>query len=376
MADCFPAVDSAVVPWIHRRPARAPARAGVPASAYGVSQVDSEQHQAADGLRGTRPRQTEQHHRRQHLQRSAPPGPRRSRGRAQASGHVHRLHRHPRPDALPVGDHRQRRRRGAGGLRPPGRGDPPRRRLRRGARRRPRHPDRQGAAHRPPGRRGGRDQAPRRRQVRRRLLRRHRRPARRRPLGGQRALVADGHRRRPLAVPAGAQLPPRRPRRLRRRRPDRGVHREVRADPQGQAGRQGEDRHPGPVLARPADLHQGRRLRVRGAARPRPADLLHRPRAGAGDPRPARHRARRRGPGRGEVPPRRRHRRVRGVPRPRRAGDRGAAAAGLGHLHRDRAAARRPGPHDAAGGRARADGRRRRAAGAPATTPRCARSST
>ena len=37
------------------------------------------------------------------------------------------------------------------------------------------------------------------------------------------------------------------------------VHPEVGPDPQGQAGRQGQDRHPHPVLARPPDLHQGRR---------------------------------------------------------------------------------------------------------------------
>ena len=79
-----------------------------------------------------------------------------------------------------------------------------RRRLRRGARRRPRHPDRQGAQDRAARRRGRRDQAARRRQVRRRLVRRHRRPARRRPLGRQRALRADGHRRRPLAVASRA----------------------------------------------------------------------------------------------------------------------------------------------------------------------------
>ena len=41
--------------------------------------------------------------------------------------------------------------------------------------------------------------------------------------------------------------------------PTRVVHREVRADPQGQAGREGQDGHPDPVLAGPADLHQGRR---------------------------------------------------------------------------------------------------------------------
>ena len=310
-------------------------------------------------------------HDRQHVQRGTPPRPRGAGGGPQASRHVHRLHRHPRPHALPVGDHRQRRRRGAGRLRAPGRGDPAPGRLGRGARRRPRHPHRQGAQDRAARRRGGGHQAARGRQVRRRLVRRHRRPARRRSLGGQRALRADGHRRRPVAVPAGHQLPPRRARRLRRRRPEGGVHAEVRADPQGQAGRQGQDRHPHPVLAGPPDLHQGRDVRVRGAARPGPADLVHRARPRAGDPRPARRHSRR-----GEVPPRRRHRRVRGVPRPRRAGHRRPPAAGLRHVHRDRAAARRQGPHDPAGGRARAAPSTSRPAGAPATTPSCAPTST
>ena len=70
--------------------------------------------------------------------------------------------------------------------------------------------------------------------------------------------------------------------------PDAGFTAAVRADPQGRARRQGPVRHPDPVLGRPADLHQGRDLRVRGPARPRPADVVHRARAGAGDPRPAR----------------------------------------------------------------------------------------
>ena len=63
----------------------------------------------------------------------------------------------------------------------------------------------------------------------------------------------------PVPEPAGAELPPGRPRSLRRRRSDRRLHREVGSHPQGQAGRQGPDRHPGAVLAGPADLHQGRR---------------------------------------------------------------------------------------------------------------------
>ena len=61
-------------------------------------------------------------------------------------------------------------------------------------------------------------------------------------------------------------------------------------DPQGRAGGQGQVRHPRPLLAGPADLHQGRRVRLRRADRPRPADVVHRPRPRAGDPRPARRR--------------------------------------------------------------------------------------
>ena len=52
-------------------------------------------------------------------------------------------------------------------------------------------------------------------------------------------------------------------------------------------------------------------LRPGGAGRPGPADVVHRPRPRAGDPRPAPGRD-----GRGDVPPRRRHRRVLRVPLP------------------------------------------------------------
>ena len=132
------------------------------------------------------------------------------------------------------------------------------------------------------------DQAARRRQVRRRLVQRHRRPARRRASGRQRAVVPDGHRRRPLAGRQGLSFQRGFPGVFDGDGPGRGVRAEVRADPQGQPRRQGEVRHPDPLLARPADLHQGRHVRVRGAARPRPADVVHRARPRAGDPRPAR----------------------------------------------------------------------------------------
>ena len=44
-------------------------------------------------------------------------------------------------------------------------------------------------------------------------------------------------------------------------------------------GQEGRHRHPGAVLARPADLHQGRALRLRRAGHAGPADVVHRARA-------------------------------------------------------------------------------------------------
>ncbi len=124
------------------------------------------------------------------LQRPPPPGPRGPGGRAQAPGHVHRIHRQPRPHALPVGDHRQLGGRGPRRRVRPHRGHPLPRRLGRGARQRPRHPRRHRAPHRPDRRRGGLHQAARRRQVRRRLLHGLRRPARRGRVGRQRAVLS------------------------------------------------------------------------------------------------------------------------------------------------------------------------------------------
>ena len=310
-------------------------------------------------------------HDRQHLQRGAPPGPGGSRGRAQASGHVHRFDRHPRPDALRVGDHRQRGRRGARRCSEADRGHAPPRRLGRGVRRRARHPGRQGTQDRPARRRGDLHQAARGRQVRRRVVRRHRRPARRRCLGRQRAVLTPRRRRRPHPQPAGHVVPARLPRCVRGRWAEGEVPGEVGSVASGKAGRQGTHRHPHPVLAGPADLHQGRPLRVRRARDPGPPDLLHRARPGTGHPRRAGERA-----GRGELPPRRRHCGVRPVPRCRRARHRRTAAAGHGLVHRDGADARRAGPHDAPGGGARRCTSTSRCAGARATTPSCARSST
>ena len=78
---------------------------------------------------------------------------------------------------------------------------------------------------------------------------------------------------------------------------------------QGQPGQEGRHRHPGPVLARPPDLHQGREVHLGRAGHPGPADLVHRPGPPAQPHRPARRRA-----GHRVVPPRRRDHRVLHVP--------------------------------------------------------------
>ena len=76
--------------------------------------------------------------------------------------------------------------------------------------------------------------------------------------------------------------------------------------------KQGRHRHPDPLLGRPADLHEGRRLPDRGAPRPRPADRLPRAR-----PRHPHHRRARRRAAHRRVPVRRRHLRVRRATSPR-----------------------------------------------------------
>ena len=139
-------------------------------------------------------------------------------GGAQAPRHVHRLHRQPRPHALPVGDHRQRCRRGTCRRVRPHRGGPLPGRLGRGARQRPRHPGGHRAAHRPDGRGGRLHQAARRRQVRRWLLHRLRRTPRRGRVGRQRAVVAPRRRGRPRGQDLRHELSPRRARLLPRRR--------------------------------------------------------------------------------------------------------------------------------------------------------------
>ena len=343
-----------------RRPGPRRSPAGEPASAYGVSQVDSELHRTRSvSTARSIPARPQEHHDRQHVQRGTPARPRGARGGAQAARDVHRLDRHPRADALPVGDHRQRRRRGAGRRRAPDRGHPAPRRLGRGPRRRPRHPDRQGAQDRAARRRGGLHQAARRRQVRRRLVRRHRRPARRRRLGRQRAVGAARRRRRPVAVASRGCRSSAAPRASSRRRPEAafepksGLTRKGKRVAKGKTGtriRFWPDRQ---IFTKDAAL------RLRGAGHPGPADVVHRPRPGAGDPRPAR----------SETPVEEKFRHDGGIAEfaeflaARRAGHRRPAAAGHRHLHRDRAAARRQGAHDPAGRRARAARRRRAAVG-------------
>ncbi len=130
-------------------------------------------------------------------------------------------------------------------------------------------------------------------------------------------------------------------------------------------GRPRPHRHPGALLGRPADLHQGRPVRRRGVALAGSPDLL--PRAGAEDrhprqPRPARH-PRRRRPPRGGLPPRGRHQRVRRVPRHRPAGHRHLAAAGRRAPSPRRCRCSTPRAHDAHRGRARMRRRHRAAVG-------------
>ena len=171
------------------------------------------------------------------------------------------------------GDHRQRRGRGAGRVLHRHRGDPARGRLGRGQGQRPRHPGRRRAQDQAQRRGAGDDQAARGRQVRRRLVHRLRRPARRRRLGGQRAGRAAGRRGGPGGAHLGGELPPRRHRRVRRARAGRRLHQEVRAAP-AQQGHPAGHRHPDPVLAGPAGVHQGRRVQLRRAHRAGPADRL------------------------------------------------------------------------------------------------------
>ena len=114
--------------------------------------------------------------------------------------------------------------------------------------------------------------------------------------------------------------------------PDASLHAAVGADPQGQAGQRRASPAPGSGSGRTGrSSPRTRRSTFDELVSPGPPDLVHRARPRAGDPRPARRRA-----GRGEVPPRRRHRRVLRVPGARRAG----------HRHRCgcRAATRSPRP--------------------------------
>ena len=141
-----------------------------------------------------------------------------------------------------------------------------------------RHPRRHRAAHRAVRRRGRLHQAPRRRQVRRRVVRGIRRSARRRRLRRERALGAPRRRGRPRRQDLGDVVPPRRARHLRRPgdasrlRRSRPFEKSSELRVVGKAAKR-RHRHPHPLLGRPADLHEGRRLPARGArdsARGRP----------------------------------------------------------------------------------------------------------
>ena len=301
--------------------------------------------------------------------RPPPAGARRTRSGTQTARHVHRLDRLPRPHALPLGDHRQLRRRGARRARLAHRRRPARRRQRRGARQGARHPGRHRTAHRSVRRRGRLHEAARRRQVRRRLVRGIRRPPRRRRIRGERAVGAPRRRSRPRRQDLVDVVPPRRAGRVRQRVPVIHLH-PVRQE-LGAAGhrthREGRDRHPDPLLGRPADLHEGCRVQPRGACSSAPADGV--PGAGPRARHPRRAPAqelrgnRRRDPGGDELPVRRRHLGVRRVPRARCADHRHLAPHRVGDLHRDGAgpaADRRDGAHR---GGARVPGRHRPAVG-------------
>ena len=295
------------------------------------------------------------------LHRAASARPRGSGGRPQAPGHVHRLHRQPRPDALPVGDHRQLRRRGAGRLLRPHRGDPPRRRLGRGPRQRPRHPRRRRAQDRALRRRGRDDQAARRRKVRRRLLRGLRRPARRRRLRRQRAVRAARRRGRPQrqdATPSAsaaacpASSPSRAP--TPRSTPPTACAR-ARGSPRRRTGtrvRYWADRQ---IFLKDAKLSlETLYARARQTAFLVPGlTLVVRDERGLDGRRQDR----------GGLPLRRRHQRVLRVPRAGQGRLRRAAADRPGHLQGDRAGPGRPRPHDAHRGHARTRRRHRAALG-------------
>ena len=181
--------------------------------------------------------------------------------------------------------------------------------------------------------------------------------------------------RGPGRARVGGQLPPRRARRVRRRRSGRAVRRRARPA-QGAPGGQDADRHPDPVLAGPADLRRptrsgpstsitqrarqtaylvpGLAIRVRDD-RP-PALALVRPAdddadAGRSGPQEATFRFE------GGISEFCEHLSP-GTPVPR-----SSALAGRGPVHRDRAGPRRPGPPDADRGGARAHRRRGAALG-------------
>ena len=252
---------------------------------------------------------------------------------------------------------------------------------RRGPRQRPRHPGRHRAQDRPDRRRGGLHQAARRRQVRRRLVRGIRRPARRRRLGGQRAVRAPRRRGRPRRQDLRDVLPPRRARRLLRRRRRQGPK-----DPEPVHARTSSSSELRGRSARPGAGVTGTRVRYWADRQIFLSDA-------AFDLDGLVARARQTAflvPGltivirdlRGEEPTEEVFLHDGGisefvrVPRARPAGHRRLAAAGHRHLHRDRAGARRQGAHEPHRGRARVRRRHRAALGHRLRHPGHARSST
>ena len=271
---------------------------GSASASAAAGRLDASVRPALDG-------QQEPDDRRQHLQRRPPPRPRGTRGGAQAPGHVHRVDRHPRPDALPLGDHRQRRRRGAGRRRPQRSRSPctPTARSRStttAAASPPTRSPRPGCpASRwwPPSCTPAASSAAARTSPPAACTASASRWSTRCPRGW----TSTSTGRPPSRASASAAASPASSTATARTAaftPEQsGLTRKGKRVAKGSTGtriRFWPDRQ---IFTKDADV------RVRGPARPGPADVVHRARPRAGDPRPAR-----RPPGRGEVPPRRRHR--------------------------------------------------------------------
>ena len=177
------------------------------------------------------------------LRRPEHPGPRRPRAGPQAARHVHRDDQRPRAAPPRVRVRRQLDRRGDGRVLRSDRRHAAHRWVGERPGQRPRHPGQADPRREGPplGPRGRPHRPARRRQVRRRRVRDLRRPARRRRLGRERAVEQ-----------ARGRGPPRR----------RDLHDGVRPRQGHEEAHEGqgrpEDRHAGPVLARPRGLHRDR----------------------------------------------------------------------------------------------------------------------